>query len=149
MMMDFYNRTSMILNENSIEFDPKVLVPFINHHFPDMRRTLNELQRYSMGGKIDEGILTSIDSTHFKTLIGYLKDKDFKNMRLWVGEQSMDATSLYTKLYDTAYDFVQPGSIPALVMIIAEYQYKNSFVANTEINMAACFTEIMSAVDFI
>jgi len=147
--LKFYKRIISILEDDNIPFDTKVLVKFVNHHFPDMRRTLNELQRYSMSGEIDTGILTSIDNSNFLNLIALLKDKNFKEMRNWVAVNSDDPVSVYNKLYETAYDHIQPATIPALVVIIAEYSYKNSFCANNEINLAACLVELMSEVHFV
>lgn len=145
----FYKRVVDILNTESVKFDPKVVAKVVEKHFPDYRRTLNELQRYSVSGVIDEGILTTIGETNVKNLITALKEKDFKKMRQWVGENSdTDSTTLFRLVYDSAYEYLDGGSIPELVVILAEYQYRAAFVADQEINLVACLTDVMLRCQF-
>jgi len=146
----FFKRVVNILNAENVEFDKQVVAELINKHVPDWRRVLNELQRYSHNGKIDSGIFVNIGDESFKTLIGYLKAKNFTEMRKWVAENSdSDSTALFRKLYDSAYLHVKPNSIPQLVLILADYQYKDAFVADKEINIVAAMTQIMVDVEFV
>jgi len=145
----FLNRVVGILANENVEFDKKVVAEVITKHFPDFRRTLNELQRYSATGKIDTGILISLKDESLKDLMGFLKEKSFSNVRKWVGENSdVDSTTFFRTIYDIASDYLKPSSIPQLVLILAEYQYKAAFVADHEINLTACLTEIMVEVEF-
>ena len=134
---------SMLITENGTH-DKKVIVELINKHFPDFRRVLNELQRYSVSGVIDTGILTNLNEINLAELIGGLKGKKFSEVRKW-GNQNMDqdTAKLFRKLYDTFHQHLKPQSVPQAVLIIADYQYKSAFVADQEINMVACLTEIM------
>ena len=117
---------------------------------PDWRKVLNELQRYSIGGIIDSGILVTLADASLDKLIGHLRDKNFKAMRVWVAENlDSDSTTLYRAIYDNSTDHITPGSIPQLVLILADYSYKDAFCADTEINTVACLTEIMANVEFI
>ena len=143
------NRLSIILKDEGIEFDKNVLAEVIQKHYPDFRRTINELQRYSVRGKIDSGILFSLKEENYKDLIVKLKDKDFNGMRKWVS-QNLDhgPTHLFKEIYDLLYLHLDPKSIPQAVLIIAGYQYKAAFVADQEINMVACLTEIMAGCKF-
>lgn len=141
----FLSRVKMILSEESIEFDTKVVCELIMKHFPDWRRVLNELQRYSATGNIDAGILINFTEENFKKLIGFLKKKDFNNMRKWVGLNSdIETTQIFRNLYDNAVDVLQEKSIPQLVITLADYQYKAAFVSDHEINLVACLTELMA-----
>ena len=116
---------------------------------PDWRRVLNECQRYSIGGKIDAGILVNIGDESFQNLVTFLKTKDFKRMRSWVVNNiDTDASSIFRGVYDRMYEAVKPQSIPQIVLILADYQYKNAFVADHELNVVACMTEIMANVEF-
>ena len=118
-------------------------------YFPDFRRTLNELQRYSNFGKIDSGILVNTSDVAIADLMEHLKLKDFKLMRQWVADNiDVEPASMFRKVYDNMNEYVEPGSIPQLVLILADYQYKNSFVADHELNMVACLTEVMAGVKF-
>lgn len=140
----FFKKCCIILNENSVEYDKSAVAELINKHFPDWRRIINELQRYSSNGKIDSGILSNFSDENYKTLIGHLKNKSFTEMRKWVTENSdIDTNIIMRKMYDTAYDYLKPNSIPSLVIIIAEYQYKSAFVADREINLVAFLTQVM------
>ena len=143
------DRLSIILKDENIEFDKKVLAEVIQKHYPDFRRTINELQRYSVRGKIDSGILFSLKEENYKDLIVKLKDKDFNGMRKWVS-QNLDhgPTHLFKEIYELLYLHLEPKSIPQAVLIIAGYQYKAAFVADQEINMVACLTEIMAGCKF-
>ena len=145
----FLKRLGDVLKAENIEFDNKVLAELIQRHYPDFRRTINELQRYSVGGKIDSGILVSMSEINNKQLISFLKDKRFGDMRKWVVQNlDKDPSSLFTGIYDILYKHLQPQSIPAAVLTIADYQYKSAFVADHEINMVACLTQIMAECKF-
>ena len=145
----FFKRASQILKAENIEFDPKVVAELITKHFPDYRRILNELQRYSVSGKIDSGILVNMSEESFRSLIKMMKDKDFTEVRKWVAKQTdADTTGLFRELYDTATNHLEAGSIPQLVLILAEYQYKAAFVADHELNIMAALTEVMAQCKF-
>jgi replication factor C small subunit len=145
----FYRRVVDILTSESVEFDPKVVAAVVEKHFPDFRRTLNELQRYASSGKIDSGILVDLQDASLKELVGFLKQKDFTSTRKWVAENvDTDPVVLFRKLYDTSVEYVKQSSIPQLVLIIAEYQYKQAFVADQEVNTVAALTEIMVECEF-
>jgi DNA polymerase III delta prime subunit len=145
----FFKRASQILKQEQIEFDPKVVAELITKHFPDYRRILGELQRYSVSGKIDSGILVNMSEESFKGLIKLLKEKDFTEVRKWVSKNSdSDTTSLFRELYDSAATTIEPNSVPQLVLILADYQYKAAFVADHELNIMAALTEIMAQCKF-
>lgn len=145
----FLKRACGILEGEGVPFDKKVVAAVITSHYPDWRRVLNELQRYSVTGAIDEGILANFSEEAFKTLIGFMKAGDFPAVRKWIGENSdIDTDVLFKSLYDAAYDLMVPSSIPDLILILAKYQYQAAFVANPEINLAAAFLEIMSTCSF-
>jgi len=145
----FFKRALMILKTEGIEHDPRVVAELISKHFPDYRRVLNELQRYSVSGKIDSGILVNVGEESYAALIKSLKAKAFNEVRTWVGKNSdIESTEVFRKLYDKSVDVMEPGSIPQLVLILAEYQYKAAFVADREINTMAALTEIMAQVKF-
>jgi len=138
-----------ILSQEHIEYEEKVVAQVIMKHFPDFRRVLNELQRYSATGKIDTGILVNLQDVSIKTLMQHMKEKNFKEVRKWVVENiDNDPVMMYRKLYDSAADYMKPESIPSLVLIVAEYSYKSAFVADQEVNLVACLTEIMSECAF-
>ena len=142
-------RLCNILTEEKIEFDKKVLAELIQKHFPDFRRTINELQRYSVRGKIDSGILFSITEADTKQLVAILKEKRFNDMRKWVIQNlDKEPSSLFSTVYEILYKNLQPQSIPQAVLVIAGYQYKSAFVADQEINMVACLTEVMANCKF-
>jgi DNA polymerase III delta prime subunit len=143
----FFKRVNEILEIERVEADGKVIAKVIEKHFPDYRRILNELQRYSGSGKIDEGIFTSLGESNMQELIATLKDKDWKKMRTWVVNNiDNDPQTIFRKIYDTLCDEVV--QIPQLVLLLADYQYKSAFCADQEINLVACLTEIMAAVEF-
>jgi DNA polymerase III delta prime subunit len=144
----FFKRIQSILHSEKIEYDDKVIVELIKKHFPDFRRIINEIQRYSQFGKIDGGILSHIVEVSLGDIIKYIKDKDFGAIRKWVASNDIDATTFFRKIYDNLYDVLKPQSIPQAVIILADYQYKQAFVADTEINTLACLTEIMVSCEF-
>ena len=145
----FFKRLQEILDAESIEYDNKVLVELINKHFPDWRRVLNECQRYSSSGTIDPGILATFSDVKVNDLINHLKEKNFKEVRKWVvNNLDNDASIILRRIYDSLYESLVSGSIPAAVLIIAKYQYQVAFVADQEINMLACLTELMVECEF-
>ena len=146
----FFKRIQQILDTEGIEYDNKVLVELINKHFPDWRRVLNECQRYSVSGKIDSGILATFSDVAVNELVKNLKDKNFAEVRKWiVSNLDNDTTVLLRRIYDACYESsLVPGSIPAAVLVLAKYQYQGAFVADQEINMLACLTEIMVECEF-
>ena len=140
----FFKRVEWILGEEKITYDREVIAALITKHFPDNRRILNELQRYSVSGTIDNGILSNIVDINLAELIKTIKDKDFGSMRKWVTQNlDNDPVRIYRKIYDSLYDNLKPNSIPNAVMILAKYQYQAAFVADQEINLVACLTEFM------
>jgi hypothetical protein len=145
----FMQRVQQILSVESINSEPAVIAELIMKYFPDFRRTLNELQRYSNFGKIDSGILVGHKDVAIADLMEHLKLKNFKLMRQWVADNiDVEPASMFRKVYDNMNEYVEPQSIPQLVLILADYQYKNSFVADHELNMVACLTEVMAGVKF-
>ena len=145
----FLDRLEDILEKEDIPYDKKVLAELIQKHFPDFRRTINELQRYSARGKIDTGILVSLSEINNKELVDCLKNKKFVDMRKWVVQNlDKDPSSLYRGLYDILYPLLLPASMAQITLIIANYQYKSAFVADQEINMVACLAEIMANCKF-
>ena len=145
----FFKRLQEILAAESIEYDNKVLVELIQKHFPDWRRVLNELQRYSVSGKIDTGILAAFSNVKTDELFRNLKEKDFSKVRKWVVDNlDNDPNVLLRSVYDAVYTKLDGAGIAAAVLIIAKYQYQSSFVADQEINMLACLTEIMVECNF-
>ena len=147
--VSFLSRLQNILDTEGIEYDLKVIAELINKHFPDWRRVLNECQRYSVGGKIDSAILASFSDVSVNELIKSLKTKNFTEVRKWVvSNLDNDASSLLRRVYDAAYDWLSPQTIPAAVLILAKYQYQCAFVADQEINLLAALTEIMVECEF-
>jgi DNA polymerase III delta prime subunit len=145
----FFRRVMNVLVVEEVKFEPKAVAEVINKFFPDWRRVLNELQRYSVSGKIDAGILVDISEVNIKELMQSMKQKEFTNVRKWiVNNIDNDPTRLFRRLYDNLYDYMDGSSIPHVVVILGEYQYKAAFVADQEINMLACLTEIMSRGKF-
>ena len=145
----FFQRLQSILDAEKIEYDQKVVAELVSKHFQDFRMVLNEIQRYSTGGKIDSGILASFSDISVNELIKNLKDKNFPEVRKWVvSNLDNDASSLLRRVYDAAYDCLLPQSIPAAVLVIAKYQYQCAFVADQEINLLAALTEIMVECEF-
>ena len=143
------DRAVYILKEQKIEYEDKALVGLITKHFPDFRKLINELQRYSVSGTIDAGVLVNISDENLKSLNNHLKEKEFGNMRKWVVNNiDNDPVKIYRMVYDGLNRNLEPETIPHAVLIIADYQYKSAFVADQEINLVACCTELMSQVKF-
>ena len=146
---EFFKRVQTILTEENVQFQPKAVASVVEKYFPDWRRVLNELQRYSASGTIDSGILVNISETNMRDLVSFLKDKDFKSIRKWVANNlDNDPSRMYRKVYDTLYDEIDPNTVPHMVLAVADYSYKSAFVADQEINMLAFMIEIMSQVRF-
>ena len=143
------DRAVFILKSKNIEYENEALVGLITRHFPDFRKLINELQRYSVSGAIDAGILVNISDENLKSLTSHLKAKEFGDMRKWVvNNLDNDPVKIFRKIYDSLNTTLQPETIPHAILIIADYQYKSAFVADQEINLVACLTEIMSQVKF-
>ena len=149
MAAQFFKRVEWILEQEKIKYDKEVVAAVITKHFPDNRRILNELQRYSVSGVIDKGILSNVTDVQLDALVQGLKDKDFGSVRKWVTNNlDNDPTKIYRKLYDTLYEQLKANAVPQLVLHLAKYQYQAAFVADHEINMVACLTEIMVDCEF-
>ena len=132
-----------------MKYNQQVLVELVNKYFPDFRRCLNELQRYSVSGEIDSGILANISDQSIEDLMSLLKDKKFNDMRKWVAENlDNDPTKIFKKLYEALNTRVVEESLPAIIITLADYQYKSAFVADQELNMVACLTEVMADASF-
>ena len=146
---EFFARVQTVLTKEDIKFDPKAVAELLNKFFPDWRRVLNELQRYSASGIIDAGILVNISDSNINELMHSLKEKEFTNVRKWIVQNlDNDPVRIFRRLYDNLYDFVDGSTIPHVVVIIADYSYKSAFVADQEINLLACMTEIMGQAKF-
>ena len=146
----FMIRCGDILTEESVEHDKKVVAELINKHFPDFRRVINELQRYSTSGEINSGVLAIIGELNLNQLISALRNKNFHDMRQWVSSNvDNDPTTIYRKIYDKLYEVLEKSSIPQAVLIIADYQYKSAFVADQEVNLVACLVELMAECEFV
>ena len=146
----FMERCKHILSSENIDYDERVVAQLINKHFPDFRRVINELQRYSSSGNIDSGILANIGELNLDQLISSLREKNFQNMRKWVATNvDNDPATVYRKIYDKLYEVLEKSSIPQAVLIIASYQYKSAFVADQEINLVACLIELMAECEFV
>jgi DNA polymerase III delta prime subunit len=147
--LQFLKRTIDILNNEGVTYNEKVLVELITKHFPDFRRILNELQKYSVSGEIDAGILTNISEKSIKDLMGFLKDKNWRDMRKWVVHNlDSDPSRVFRLIYDGLFESVKPQSVPKAVITLADYQYKAAFVADAELNMVACLTELMVELEY-
>ena len=145
----FYRRVTQILKSENVDFEPKVVADVVTKYFPDFRRVLNELQRYSVSGKIDSGILVNVSEESYKQLIKLMAVQDFTEVRKWVAKNAdSDSVSLFRQLYDQSVNSMQQNSIPQLVLILADYQYKAAFVADHELNIMAALTEIMANCKF-
>ena len=145
----FLKRINSILEQEGIDFELKVVAEVIQKHFPDFRRTLNELQRYASRGKIDTGILAQVADVKISDLIGYLRDREFTNMKKWVSSNiDNEPQVIMRKIYDNLYTYLLPKSIPEAVLVIGEYQYKATFVMDQEINLVAFLTELMMRCEF-
>ena len=149
MATQFFKRVENILKDEGIDYDREVVAAVITKHFPDNRRILNELQRYSAGGTIDKGILASVSDVQLSELTKALSGKDFASCRKWVTNNlDNEAARIFRALYDSLYEALKPNSVPQLVLILAKYQYQAAFVADHEINLIACLTEIMVECEF-
>jgi hypothetical protein len=148
MAAQFFKRLQGVLETEKVEFDDKVIAELVKKHFPDFRRVLNELQRYSQFGKIDTGVLAQIGNIQIDEIVTHIKSKDFGAIRKWVASNDLDTNTVFRQLYDSLYDIMKPQSIPQAVLIIADYQYKNAFVADPEINLVACLTELMANCEY-
>jgi len=147
--LQFLKRTIEILEKENVKYSEKVLVELIMKHFPDFRRILNELQRYSVSGEIDAGILTNISDKSIKDLMVFLKEKNWKDMRKWVVHNlDSDPSRIFRLIYDGLFGSVKPQSVPKAVLTLADYQYKAAFVADAEINLVACLTELMVELEY-
>ena len=145
----FFDRIKKILQEENIKYDNKVVAELLNKYFPDWRRVLNELQRYSASGQIDSGILVNLSEVSINELIQALKNKEFTTVRKWIVHNlDNDPIRIYRLIYDSLYDCLDHSTIPHAVLVLAEYSYKSAFVADQEINMLACMTELMGQVKF-
>ena len=148
--MQFLNRCDQILTDYGIVYDRDVVAALISKHFPDFRRVINELQRYSTSGEITSGILANIGELNLNLLISALREKNFQNMRKWVvSNVDNDPATVYRKIYDKLYEVLEKSSIPQAVLIIADYQYKSAFVADQEVNLVACLVELMADCEFV
>ena len=146
---EFFGKVINILDDQNIKHDKRVVAEVINKYFPDCRRVLNELQRYSISGTIDAGILVDIAEVNIKELMHSMKNKEFTNVRKWIVDNlDNDPVRLFRRIYDNLYDYVDSNSIPHVVVVLGEYQYKAAFVADQEINLMACLTEIMARAKF-
>ena len=149
MAAQFFKRVEWILEQENVQYDKEVVAAVITKHFPDNRRILNELQRYAVGGTIDKGILNSVSDIQLADLLAALKTKDFSAARKWVTNNlDNDPARIFRKLYDSLYESLKANSVPQLVLILAKYQYQAAFVADSEINLIACLTEIMVDCEF-
>ena len=147
--VQFMKRITNILQKENVTFDKDVIAELINRHFPDWRRVLNELQRHSATGHIDSSVFAASGTENIKDLIGALKNKNFVAARKWIGENpDFDTSTLFRYIYDNVTDIVKPETIPHLILHLAEYQFKAAFVANQEINLAACIASIMNDCEF-
>ena len=147
--MNFMKRVQDILEKENVTYNEKVVADVIGKFFPDWRRCLNELQRYSATGSIDAGILVNLSDTSIKELVSFIKDKDFKSCREWVVHNlDNDPHRIYRRIYDTLSGNVSDSAIPHCVLILGDYSYKSAFVADQEINLLACLTEMMTSVQF-
>jgi DNA polymerase III delta prime subunit len=145
----FMKRMQTILETEAVDYNNKILAELIMRYAPDWRRVINECQRYSSSGQITSDILIGLSDQNIAALVKNLKDKDFKSMRAWVTNNTdIDSSVIFRRIYDTLYDFASPHSIPAIILVLADYQYKAAFVADKELNTVACLTEIMASSEW-
>lgn len=141
----FLTRLKEILDKESVGYEESVLAELIMKHAPDWRRVLNEAQRYAINGSIDAGVLVTLNDKSIKDLMTALKAKNFKGMREWVVNNiDTEPHAIFRKIYDNLNEYLQPQTIPQVILILADYQYKNAFVADHELNVVACMTEVMA-----
>jgi DNA polymerase III delta prime subunit len=145
---EFFGRIKYILEAENIPYENNVVLEIVKKYFPDFRRTINELQRYSKFGKIDSGILGQLDTVSIKQVIKYIKEKDFNAVRKWAASGDYDSNTIFTQLYESLYDFLEQESIPQAVLILAEYQDKAARVINQEINLVAALVQMMLELEF-
>lgn len=146
---NIFKRVTQILEQENVKYEDKVIAELVSRYFPDYRRIINECQRYSVSGTIDAGILVNLSDENVKSLMTKLKEKDFKGMRQWVvNNMDTEPQAIFRKIYDNMSEYVAPSSIPQVVLILADYQYKNAFVADHELNVVACMTELMANVEW-
>jgi DNA polymerase III delta prime subunit len=146
---EFMKRLTFILKTEGVKYDDKTVAEMIIRHAPDWRRVLNECQRYSGTGELPSAILVGASDQSIAELVGYLKNKDFKNMRSWiVNNSTLDSSVIFRKIYDGLYEYAVPSSIPGIVLILADYSYKSGFMADKELNMVACMTELMGNAEW-
>ncbi len=149
MAAGFFKRVEWILEQEGITYDKQVVAAVITKHFPDNRRVLNELQRYSVSGTIDKGILASVSDVQMNELVSSIMNKDFASCRKWVTNNlDNDITRIFRNIYDGLYEKLKPNSVPQMVLILAKYQYQSAFVGDHEINLIACLTELMVECEF-
>jgi replication factor C small subunit len=149
MIKGLFKAVCSILDLENVDYDKKCVAEIVKKHFPDMRKTLNELQAYANAtGKIDSGVLINFEENSFKKVIDLIKEKDMTGLRNWIAQSDVSDNDIYTKFYDTASKYVEPNSIPQLVLILADYQYKSAFAANPDINLAAAFVEMALEIEF-
>lgn len=147
---NFFGRLTDILTKEAVPFEQKAVAALVERYFPDWRRVINECQRYSVSGRIDAGVLVNLSEDNINALMTSLKDKDFKSMRKWVVDNmDTEPQAIFRKIYDNMSKYLQPQSIPQVVLILADYQYKNAFVADHELNVVACMTEIMASSEWV
>ena len=145
----FHKRLKVILDEKGIEYNEQILAELIMRHAPDWRRVVNECQRFSVSGALSPASIVGLSDQNIATLITHLKEKNFKQMRSWVASNpDLDSSTIFRKIYDGAYEYLEPQSIPQLVLILADYQHKAAFVADKELNIVACMTEMMGSLKF-
>jgi DNA polymerase III delta prime subunit len=149
MAKDFFKRIQGILQSENVDYDKVVVSEVVKKHFPDFRRVINELQRYAQFGKIDTGILSQIANVSIAEIVKHMREKDFGSIRKWVAMGEYDSNTVFRQIYDALYDIMKPQSIPQAVLILADYQYKQAFVVDSEINLVACLVELMGNCEFV
>lgn len=148
--LEFFTRIKNILKNECIDYEDKVLAEFVQKYFPDFRRTLNELQRFTSTGKLEIGSIGALTQKNIEELMSYMKDKNFTQVKKWTVQNiDNDASKLYRQIYDELYRCLVPSSLPSAIILLADYQYKNSFVSDSEINLLACLVELMSDCEFL
>ena len=146
---DFFVRLMSILESEGVAFNKDLIAQLIMKHAPDWRRVINECQRFSIGGQLETTVLDNDENDNYNLLFKSLKEKDFKKMRSWVAQNvDVDVSAIFRHIYDNMYTHVDSAYIPQLVLVLADYQYKNAFVADHELNVVACMTEIMANIEF-
>lgn len=149
LMTTFFKRICTILDREQVEHDKKVLIELVHKYYPDMRRALNELQRYATRGPIDAGILAALGDVQIEGLVKMMRDKDFKAIRKWVAQNSdLDPDAIFTSIYEASYSYLKPNSVPQAIIILNDAQYKAAFVANPEINLLAAIVQMMVECEF-